>query len=153
MAEIKITYDGQTSRVGSLKLNAFSQNLNGNLRAAFRKAGSTLARAIKKNLSGRSHTRFPDNGNPFPGVVSGTLRRSVDFKMLGDHGVEVGPGGYATPYAAIQEFGGNAGRAGKTKIPARPYVKPAWEANKDDVIKQINDTIMGPIRWVYVKTF
>lgn len=44
--------------------------------------------------------------------------------------------GSSVVYAAIHEYGGNAGKGKKAKIPARPYFYPAlrkWEAEKMDI--------------------
>lgn len=44
--------------------------------------------------------------------------------------------GSSVVYAAIHEYGGNAGKGKKVKIPARPYFYPAirkWESEKMDI--------------------
>lgn len=114
------------------------------IRRGLMASGFILERQIKKNLSGPSHTRFPENGNPYPGVLSGTLKGSVSAKMDADGmAVRIGPGGLASPYAAIQEFGGKAGRNLATTIPARPYVRPAWEQQKDTIIAKIQAELVA----------
>ena len=143
MPELTITYGDQAHKAGSVKVNAFTDKMKSNLRRALVKVGSAFSKDIKKNLSGPSHTKFPGNGNPFPGVVSGTLRRSVTYQLIdGNMGVKIGPGGLAEPYAAVQEFGHPHWK----RKGGRPYVKPVWEKSKDEAIAMINDTIMGPIR-------
>lgn len=52
---------------------------------------------------------------------SGILRRSVYYVAQG-MGIEVIAGGAGLPYAAIHQFGGQAGRGHKVSLPARPYL-------------------------------
>jgi phage virion morphogenesis protein len=49
---------------------------------------------------------------------SGRLSREIFYRAY-DHGVEVGS---ALPYAAIHQFGGQAGPGKQVTIPARPYL-------------------------------
>lgn len=84
--------------------------------------------------------KFPRNTRTGPGtlrIVSADLLRATErggkgniYKLTAqngtisiDYGVDTG----IIPYAAIHEYGGNAGRGGKTPIPARPYLRPAFD--------------------------
>lgn len=143
MAQLTITYGDKRHNAGSIKLNAFSAKMKVNLVRALRDVGASFSKDIKRNLSGPSHTKFPGNGNPFPGVVSGTLRRSVTFHLIDNNwGVKIGPGGLAEPYAAVQEFG----HPNWKRKEGRPYVRPVWEKSIDEAVRRINDSIMRPIR-------
>lgn len=51
----------------------------------------------------------------------GFLKSSVRAE-IGGNTLRVGPSGPAAIYAAIHQFGGQAGRGKKVKIPARPYL-------------------------------
>ncbi|MBI5815890.1 MAG: phage virion morphogenesis protein [Nitrospinae bacterium] len=51
-------------------------------------------------------------------MMSGMLRRSMTVKA-GSRKVDIGS---SLPYSAIHQFGGDAGRGHKSKIPARPYL-------------------------------
>lgn len=74
------------------------------------------------------------------GVVTSRLARSIQNKES-KHGLEsirrilvvgkdlVAEMGSSVPYAAIHEYGGQAGRGGSTTIPARPYLNPALKAS------------------------
>lgn len=61
----------------------------------------------------------------WPGPIlhmSGELYRSLNWKA-GPTSVEIGAGCRpSAPYAAIQMFGGPAGRGHKVQVPARPYL-------------------------------
>ena len=121
MVNLSITLGN--NKQGSIKLNRVDKNFMSNLRKGFDRAGAILERGIKK--------RAP--------VKTGTLRRSVNFQIDSDGmTLRVGPN---VVYAAIHEFGGWAGRGRKTYIPARPYVKPTWEAEGSKVLNEIKKAI------------
>jgi len=65
--------------------------------------------------------------------LSGRLRNSITFAATKD-AVEIGTN---VLYAAIHQFGGAAGRGGKAKIPARPYLG-ASEADKTELLRIVN---------------
>lgn len=85
---------------------------------------------------------------------TGTLKRSIHIEQ-GD-GMEVLIGTDA-PYAAIQEFGGTITPkkakmlafeikgelvfAHSVTIPARPYLRPAFDENKDAAIKEVGEAL------------
>lgn len=64
-----------------------------------------------------------------PWRISGDLSRSVKVSKplvkVGEHGWS-GQIGATTVYARIQELGGVAGAGHRSRLPARPYLKPAW---------------------------
>jgi phage gpG-like protein len=83
--------------------------------------------SIKRQLSMYSHTKRTPTPSPEgapPAAISGTLRRSV-IKETGAGYVDVGP---SVVYARIQELGGQTGRRGATRLPARPYVEPGYNS-------------------------
>ena len=127
-------------KAGVLKIENFNARKKGNLRRGLGEAGVMLETQIKRNLSGPSHSRFPGNGNPFPGVVSGVLRSSVRHKVL-DNGMAlvVGPGAESRKYSKVHELGHN-------KIPKRPYIRPAWDKLSKKVFKVISNRILEPLR-------
>lgn len=85
-----------------------------------------LEARVKKGF-GTSHpagTPTPSQPGEPPSVVTGTLRRSLHVegptrKGFGTYEAIVGP---TVVYARVQELGG-----GPSQLPARPYVKPAYE--------------------------
>ena len=104
--------------------------------------------------------KFPRNTRTGPGtlrVVSADLLRATEvggrgniysLSTLGgiisiDYGVDVN----VIPYAAIHEYGGNASRGGKTRIAARPYLRPAIEAFEREewpnILSRIDKRIRG----------
>jgi phage gpG-like protein len=99
-------------------------------REASKSMGTVGERAIKLELSRSSHARGTKTpSRPFadpPSLISGRLRESVRRTRVwssgSQYGVNVAP---TTVYARIQELGGVAGRGHKTRLPPRPYVRPA----------------------------
>ncbi len=64
--------------------------------------------------------------SPFkPLYDTGNLLRSIKSVVEDDEAIV----GSTVEYAAIHEFGGNAGRGRRVHIPARPYLRPAAEEN------------------------
>ncbi len=101
------------------------------------RAGFVVEAQIKKNLSGR---RTPSN--PYPGIgLTQQLRDRVNTTPS-DEGMVVRVGPHVV-YAAIHEFGGQTGRGGKTTIPKRPYVAPAWKQSRDKVIDIMRRAVRG----------
>jgi phage gpG-like protein len=110
---------------GKSEIRTFANVLPRRVAAGLYKAGLVIESQSKKLLSGPGRKTGP-NDNPYPGVVTGTLRRSVTTVGEATRAI-IGPGGLATPYAAIHEFGGRAGRGGSAVIPARPYMGPSLD--------------------------
>lgn len=72
-------------------------------------------------------------------VARGTLMRSVHSGLLeGNRGVFISTG--ELPYARIHQFGGQAGRGRKTRIPARPYL-PSNELAERTVAESLEDAL------------
>jgi phage gpG-like protein len=104
-------------------------------RAATRQATAKLLHMIeaaaKEQLRTSSHRRnepTPSAPGEPPSLVSGNLRRGVT--VTGPEAVgatawrgEVGP---TAVYGRIQELGGITGAHG-SRLPARPYMQPAWD--------------------------
>lgn len=96
---------------------------------AVKAAADVLVRETVDKLMLKEHPRHtptPSQPGEPPAMITGALMASV-------HATEaIGTGGYfearvgpATPYARIQELGGEAGHG--SRLPARPYLKPALE--------------------------
>ena len=117
---------------GKSQVREFANVIPSRLKTGLYKAGLLVESDAKKKLSGPSNTKVKGS-NPFPGVVTGNLRRSVTTDCQATR-VVIGPGGLAERYAAIQEFGGMAGRNRLVKIPARPYMSKALETVHDKAI-------------------
>ena len=98
-------------------------------------------------------------------VLTRTLARSIHIETLekGEYKVELAVGTDVI-YAAIQEFGGvvkpktakalhwvdrESGEdrfAGSVTIPAHPYLRPAWDENKNAMIEKIKSTLTALIK-------
>lgn len=98
-------------------------------RPALAKAAHLVERNAKLLLSLTSHpkgTQTPSRPGEPPSLVTGTLKKSV--KVRGPRPI---PGGYeafiapTVVYGRIQELGGMAGKGLRTRLPARPYMRPA----------------------------
>jgi len=142
LAELRMTMKPKQS----IKIGKLTQEMRPRLKRGLAEAGSIIEKQIKQHLSGAGFTRNPMRSSPYPGVLHNVLRSSVQFKLESDGlTVHIGPGGAASVYATIHEFGGMAGRGYKTRIPARPYVAPAWKKKGKDAITAIQRAIMRGI--------
>lgn len=100
-------------------------------RVAAQAMGNLFVREVATNeLRRYSHppgTPTPSPPGEPPALVTGTLRRSVHAtapRQTGPGRWEVEAGG-SVVYARIQELGGVTGRGHRTRLPARPYLRPA----------------------------
>ena len=146
----------QGGKKNSVKLTRFKREMIPNLIKGVDKGTLRLEREIKLNLSKGGEFRRA-KGRPWvpnPSIGELTLRsgnsalkaswKSRKAKRTRNN-VE---GRVATDvkYAAIHEFGGTAGRGGRTRLPARPYVRPAIKAKEDQVIIDITSEVVKPLR-------
>ena len=142
LAELKINMVPKQS----IKIGRLTREMKPRLKRGLAEAGSIIEKQIKQHLSGAGFTRNPMRSSPYPGILHNALRPSVIFKLESDGlTVHIGPGGAASAYAAIHEFGGMAGRGHQTRIPARPYVAPAWKKKGKDAITAVQKAIMKGI--------
>ena len=75
------------------------------------------------------------------GVITGRLRSSIKFKVEQSDNVISIRFGSDVPYAAIHEFGGDAGRGGKVHIRKRPFLTPGIEDALPDFQKSLQDIL------------
>ena len=97
---------------------AFLRTHEQKLHAAMTESLALLHMRIRLNLSGPSHTLFPGNGNPFPGVITGRMRNSINAEIKTGDGYMIGRVGPNVNYARKHEFGEGVKR--------RPFLKPAF---------------------------
>ena len=124
--------------------------------------GDDIGSAVFRGGDAVRGRKFPRNTRTGPGtlrIVSGDLLRATErdgkgniYKLTNqggtisiDYGVDTG----IIPYAAIHEYGGNAGRGLKTRIPARPYLRPAFEAFEREEWPQVIRRIDNRIRSLF----
>ena len=95
----------------------------------------------RANLSRYSHRRGTPTPSPPgepPAKISGDLRDSFEHTEP----VSVGPGVWTAAigpnivYSRIHELGGLAGRGHRSKIPKRPYLKPAIKSLAADPVSR-----------------
>ena len=135
MANITIDYADKRHHKGSIKLNKFAKQFPGKLQKAFKNIGIVLTGKVKRNLSGESHTKYPGTSNPYPGVITGRLRASVNFRTYGGAsanrmGVEIGPN---TNYAESVNY-------------LYPYMVPAYYDSEDKIAVILKDFLRGATR-------
>ena len=145
-----------TVRVDSTEVNqalgSLAQNAN-NLRPAFNQIGEYILRQTQLRFDKQQD---PDKKSWQPLKPStlrkkqqkskilkilqqdGDLRRSIVYQAT-DKKVEIGTNRI---YGAIHQFGGNAGRGRKTKIPARPYLGVNGDDERE-VVAIIEDYLQG----------
>ena len=137
---VKLSIDFGGKKAGSIVLKRITARMLPNIRRGLRESGRIVAKQIKGHL--RTYERSSDPSRRFPSFRKGGLFRSVFSRPIN---TAAGPGQIVGPnvaYAAIQEFGGRAGRRYAATIPPRPYVWPAWEKRKDDVLNEISKAVM-----------
>jgi len=115
------------------------ERMRPNLRRGITRACVMLQGHIKTLLSGTSHTRVPGNPNPYPGVLTNTLRNSVTYEIERDGMAgKVGPGGNAKRYAPALEFGHPRWKRGVRY----PFMQPAHQQRSKHVVKIIDDELL-----------
>lgn len=150
--EISVQMQGKTTVIRGL-----ADALPERLHKALLRSGEIIQRQMVQNLSGKRTA-----GNPYPGWVSGMLRR-IQAVMPNQYSIAIGPGRQASAYAAIQEHGGTiyqtiaetrrvklkdgwvtlaAGRQITINIPARPYLLPTWKQKREDVLTAIKQELV-----------
>ena len=107
-----------------------------------------IGRALKTGTQLRFRSQSAPEGTPWkPSLraiteggktlrLTGRLRNSITFVASKD-AVEIGTN---VVYSAIHQFGGAAGRGGKSKLPARPYLG-ASEPDKTEILRIVNGYI------------
>lgn len=91
---------------------------------------------------------------PVPGILttrSGRLRNSIGWRIDRIGQDIVGRVGSNVVYAAIHEYGGNAGRNHSAHIPPRPYLKPALEAEAKNIKKDLSRTVRTALQQAGLK--
>lgn len=130
------------------------------LQNKFKDMSETIPKEIATNAAKESGELF--NSYAKANVISNFTMRSWalynSFKVVVTKAGNVRAGTYGIKYARIHEYGGvikpkrskvlfwvdNRGTSHFIKsatIPARPYIRPAYDEHKDDIIKTMNDVI------------
>lgn len=96
----------------------WAPNARSTIEAFLAKRGGFGKRGINKKGQGLATSKKPL-------IAHGDLSRYIRYQVLNDSEVEVGTNwmaGIIKGGAAIHQFGGDAGKGHKTKIPARPFL-------------------------------
>jgi len=127
---MKLSLSLGKNKKGSIKLGRVTKGMTRNLHAGLTRSGYILEAQIKQHLDNNILQRRTSR-----------LYSSVTTQvkaLTGGLQLKVGPN---VVYAAIHEFGGWAGKNNRVRIPARPYVFPAWEKKKSEVMAEIKRQI------------
>lgn len=118
------------------------QGRMGNLTPVMRDIGETVRRSVERNFEAQGR---PAKWTPSQRVLrtggqtlslTGRLRRSFSVQATGSRAVV----DTNVVYAAIHQMGGKAGRGGKVKIPARPFLMVQdedWEVIRQKIAAYI----------------
>lgn len=117
-----------------------------------RLAGAFLEGRVKETIQ-RGRPDWPPlkpstvkrKGSDKPLIDTGKLLNSITHKVEDDT-VKVGVFGEYCIVAAVQEFGTNrAGRNRNVVIPARPYLRPTFDENKEEIERLIGSEVQAVI--------
>lgn len=108
------------------------------MKLAIRKGLAVLHTQIRENLSGPSHTLFPDNGNPFPGTLTGRMKNSINAKIVSGRDFIIGKVGPNVDYAVKHEYGFG--------VPKRPYLGPALKRQRKRIRQLFQEGIRASLR-------
>lgn len=141
-----ITVTGITECIAALQ--GMAARVDAATPVALEQGMDLLEGRARSNLSRYSHQRGTPTPSPRgqpPALISGKLRGSFRQVPPEQHGPGVWSGvvGPDTVYARIQEEGGMAGRGHRTRIPKRPYLRPA----ADDLLKDTNLAFVFERAW------
>lgn len=117
----------------------FLKTYAANIRGAMFEALAVLQGQIKLNLSGPSHTNFPGNGNPFPGVVSGVMRNTVNVKVRSRGDLIVGFVGPRVKYAIFHI-------TGTRFMEKRDFLTPAYEKKRKKIQRIFNGAVRNALK-------
>lgn len=113
-------------------LRAMAARIQAATPVAVATATALVEERARANLSRTSHRRgtpTPSAPGEPPALITGALRGSFDILGPTETGAAtwravLGP---TAVYARIQELGGQTGRNHATTLPARPYLRPAYD--------------------------
>ena len=74
-------------------------------------------------------------------VLTGNLRRSIHTEIEGSNTYVEAQCGTDVVYAAVIEFGNESG----TRT-AQPYLRPAFDENKDNAVKEIGEALKAQLQ-------
>ena len=110
-------------------LEAISLAAQVSAKTIVKRSEAVVETEAKKQFTGAHGRHDPTTSRPGepPDVVTGTLRRSIKSDPVSVNGWLAKGSVYPTTvYARLQELGGTTGRGGRTNLPARPYMAPAY---------------------------
>jgi hypothetical protein len=127
-------------------LGTFDGRLDETIEGALNRGTRTIAlrSAVTDFMEGLGTGKNAQPPNPPPGplgIRTGNLRRDVVAVPAvggGAQWIVALAAGANVPYAGIHEFGGSTGKA---MIPARPYMTPALEKSKDDILALVEQDV------------
>ena len=114
------------------QLKAKAEDIRRAQRRGIEKACLIVESYAKEHMSPESPSA---PGEP-PAVVTGTLRASITHRLEEEDGDTVGYVGTNVEYAPYLEFG-------TSRMAARPFMFPALETNRTNIVDAIKDELEG----------
>lgn len=122
-----------------------------NLRPVMRNIAGIMMDSVEENFAQQGRPKWKDlsevtkklrrKEGKWPGMILQKSQGGLVDSISSDYGDDYAIVGTNKKYAAIHQFGGDAGRKKKVKIPARPYLTLG-----DDAVEEIVDNINGYLK-------
>jgi len=129
---------GDANRYGSLKIREWLVRRPEVVKKGLNAAGAVLLREGKQMISGLGFTRDPGRTSPYPGILTGQMRRTFTSRQVNRGGAPEQHVGPAVEYAVFHEVG-------TKNMPARPFMKPLAEIKGDEAIDAMIHEILKPL--------
>jgi phage virion morphogenesis protein len=139
---IEIKIDNEEILKALKKLSEKTQNL----RPVMRNIAGIMMDSVEENFAQQGRPKWKDlsevtkkqrrKEGKWPGMILQKSQGGLAQSISSEYGDNYAIVGTNKKYAAIHQFGGDAGRKKKVKIPARPYLNLA-----DDAVEEIKDSI------------
>ena len=151
MIKLDVTVNPSRSR----RLDRFRSGQAARLSRGVDMATNVVVNEIKKLLSqGGSAPRSTEGSRSVPRNLTNRLRVMTGALRSSWRAVKAALGGRwveghvitRSPYAAIHEFGGQAGRGGVVRLRARRYVRPALAKKRKEVTRLLAAEFLKPLR-------
>jgi phage virion morphogenesis protein len=139
---IKIKVDNEEILKALKRLSEKTQNL----RPVMRNIAGIMMDSVEENFAQQGRPKWKDlaevtkkqrkKEGKWPGMILQKSQGGLAPSITSEYGDDYAIVGTNKKYAAIHQFGGNAGRKKKVKIPARPYLTLG-----DDAVEEIKEVI------------
>ena len=128
-------------------LKKLSEKTN-NLRPVMKNIAGIMMDSVEENFAQQGRPKWKDlaevtkkqrkKEGKWPGMILQKSQGGLVDSISSDYGDDYAIVGTNKKYAAIHQFGGDAGRKKKVKIPARPYLTLG-----DDAVEEVRDVLIS----------